>query len=67
MNLVKVFGHGRYRIGLKVENLLGDKKELVYKSYEAQDQFFTRLNPGSTIRVAFTINLFAKKEYIAGY
>ena len=67
MNLVKIFGQGRYRVGLKIENLVGDRKELVYKSFEAPDQLFTSLNPGRTIRLAFTINLFAKKEYIAGY
>jgi hypothetical protein len=67
LNLIKLFGQGRYRLALKFTNLLDDRRELVFKSYKAEDQFFTSLRPGTTIRVAFTINLFTTKEYIPGY
>ena len=43
----------KFQIGLKVTNILNSMKESVFKSYEAEDQFFKRLDPGTT----FTIRL----------
>jgi len=48
----------RWRIGFKVENLLMDKKESVFKSYEAEDQYFTRLNPGIDFKITISYSLF---------
>jgi hypothetical protein len=67
LNLNKIFGRGRYRLSLKIENLLDDRKELVFKSYNTEDKFFTSLRPGTSFRLGFTVNLFTKKEYIPGY
>ena len=48
-NANKKFGKdGKWNIGLKVSNLLNDKKEEVFKSYNAQDQYFSRLRVGTT-------------------
>ncbi len=44
-------------LGLKVSNILNDKKEQVFTSYLAQDQYFTRLAPGTTISVKFSYTL----------
>jgi TonB-dependent receptor len=56
-NVNKTFGADeRLQAGFGVQNMLNDKKEMVFKSYEAQDQIFTRLSPGTkiTMRVAFS-------------
>jgi hypothetical protein len=58
-NSWKTFGKDdRYRIGLKVENILNDEKELVFVSYNAQDQYFTRLKPGVAVKLRFTYSIF---------
>ena len=56
-NVNKKFGkEDNMNIGFKVSNLLNDKVELVYKSFEAKNQFFTRLSPGMAISMKFTYN-----------
>ncbi|MBE0646524.1 MAG: TonB-dependent receptor [Bacteroidales bacterium] len=58
-NANKNFGKKkRVQVGLKVENILNAKKESVYKSYEAADQYFLRLNPGMTFKVSVKYSLF---------
>ncbi|WP_268033552.1 TonB-dependent receptor [Algoriphagus sp. PAP.12] len=57
LNVNKSFGADeRIQAGFGVQNILNDKKELVFSSYQAQDQIFTRLAPGTkmTFRVAFS-------------
>lgn len=49
----KTFGeHEKLRAGVKVSNLLGDKKESVYQSFGAQDRFFSSLAPGTEVSVS---------------
>jgi hypothetical protein len=48
----------KLQIGLKVENILNDQKESVYKSYEAADQYFTRLDQGITFTLQVKYSLF---------
>lgn len=51
-NATKVFGkNNHFQAGLKIENILNDKKELVYQSFKAADQYFLRLSPGSTVEI----------------
>ncbi len=46
-NAGKSFGaKKRLQLGLKVENILNDTKESVFRSYNAADQYFTRLPQG---------------------
>jgi hypothetical protein len=47
----------RWQVGLKIENILNDTRESVYKSYEASDQYFTKLNQGVsfTAQVKYTL------------
>lgn len=48
-NANKKFGkNGNWSVGLKISNLLNDRKEEVFKSYKAQDQYFSRLTIGTT-------------------
>lgn len=48
-NANKKFGkNNNWSVGLKISNLLNDKKEEVFKSYNAQDQYFSRLTLGTT-------------------
>lgn len=46
------------QIGLKIENLLNDKKESVFKSFNVTDPFFTKLEPGITFQVRFSYSVF---------
>ncbi len=48
----------RTQIGLKIENLLNDKKESVFKSFNPTDQFFTRLEPGITFKFKLSYSIF---------
>jgi hypothetical protein len=48
----------RWRIGLKVENILLDKKETVFRNYKATDQFFERLYPGIDFKFSVSFSLF---------
>lgn len=51
-NANKKFGkNGNWNVGLKISNLLNDRKEEVFKSYNAQDQYFSRLTIGTTTSV----------------
>jgi len=48
----------RFQVGLKITNILNAYKESVYKSYEAADQYFTRLDQGQTFTASLKYNLF---------
>ncbi|MGM0480167.1 MAG: TonB-dependent receptor domain-containing protein [Bacteroidota bacterium] len=57
LNMNKRFGaNDQMNVGFKVSNLLNDKRESVFKSYQAEDQFFTSLGIGTTFRVKFSID-----------
>jgi len=43
------------KVGLKVSNLLNDKRESVYKSFGAQDQVFQSLGIGTTVSLKFSM------------
>jgi len=50
LNINKTFGADeRIRTSLGVQNLLNDKREIVFSSFGAQDQIFTQLAPGTRI------------------
>ena len=54
-NLNKSFGADeRIQANFGVENILNSKRQIVYSSFEAQDQFFTNLAPGTEIKFGFT-------------
>ena len=58
-NANKAFGKDdRMRLGLKVENILGADRETVFKSYEADDQYFTKFDPGTKITLRFGYDIF---------
>jgi len=58
-NANKTLGETRkWQVGLKVENLLGQEKTSVLQSYEANDQYFTRLDPGTQFTFRVSYNLF---------
>src|SRR5690606_37163653 len=44
------------RLGVGVINLLGDKKESVFKSFGAEDQLFESLHPGTKFNLSFGYN-----------
>ena len=48
----------RTQIGFKIDNLLDDKKESVFKSFSPTDQFFTKLEPGITFQFKLSYSLF---------
>ncbi len=52
LNANKSFGEdNRLRIGLKIDNILSQKKESVYKSFNASNQFFSSINPGTSFQI----------------
>lgn len=56
-NANKTFGEdAQYRVGFKVRNMLNDRQELVYKSFNTDDKFFSRLNPGTAFSLKFSYN-----------
>ncbi len=48
----------RWKASLKVTNLLNDAREQVFSSFQAEDQFFTRLLPMRTISVGISYKIF---------
>ena len=59
LNANKVLGKAkRTRIGLKIENLLNDKKESIFKSFRVTDPFFTKLEPGITAEIKLSFSFF---------
>lgn len=59
LNANKSFGkNNRMSAGIKIENLLNDKNESVFKSYNTSDQIFTRLSPGTKFILRFGYNMF---------
>ena len=58
-NANKSFGkEKKAQLGLKIENLLNDKKESVFKSFNVTDPFFTKLEPGITFQLRFSYSVF---------
>jgi TonB-dependent receptor len=54
LNINKTFGADeRIRASFGVQNLLNDKREFIFSSFGAQDQFFTQLAPG--VRANFSL------------
>tara|TARA_B100000508_G_scaffold85763_1_gene66732 strand:+ start:41582 stop:44476 length:2895 start_codon:yes stop_codon:yes gene_type:complete len=57
LNASKKFGaDDDMKIGLKVSNLLNDKRESVFRSYGAEDQYFQSLGIGTTVSLKFSMN-----------
>ncbi|HBE42938.1 MAG TPA: hypothetical protein DDW27_17395, partial [Bacteroidales bacterium] len=48
----------RMQIGFKIDNILNDKKESVFRSFNPTDQFFTKLEPGITYHLKLSYALF---------
>lgn len=58
INSAYAFGkENQYRVKFKVTNLLNDRRESVFQSFQAQDQFFTSLAPGTTFSLGFSVKL----------
>jgi len=57
-NSSKKFGKNNHlKAGLKVQNILNDKKESIFKSFMADNEYFERLVPGFNISVSFGYTL----------
>jgi hypothetical protein len=55
----KTFGsEKRTNLSFKIDNLLDDEKESVFRSFNPTDQFFTRLEPGITFHLKLSYSLF---------
>ena len=46
------------QMGIKMENLLNEKKESVFRSFNVTDPFFTKLEPGITFQIRLAYSLF---------
>ena len=57
-NINKSFGKDEiYSIGIRVSNCLNDRRESIFKSFKAEDQYFSQLSPGVSYRIRFRVNL----------
>jgi TonB-dependent receptor len=57
LNSSKKFGKDeRMRAGIKVSNILNDKREAVFKSFGAEDQFFESIGIGTTVSASISMN-----------
>ncbi len=57
-NANKKFGkEDRIQMGLRIENILNSKDESVFRSYQATDQYFTRLQEGIHFKISFSYSL----------
>ncbi len=57
-NINKSFGKDEmYSIGIRVSNCLNDRRESIFKSFNAEDQYFSQLSPGVSSRIRFRVNL----------
>ena len=53
----KTFGkEDQMQIGLKITNILNDKQESVFKSFESEEQYFSKLTIGQNFSLKFTYN-----------
>lgn len=58
-NSSKILGKKKkFKIGLKIENILNDSKESVFKSYQAENQYFQKLKIGTTYKFSLSYNIF---------
>lgn len=58
-NMNKSFGkNDKMQFGVKVENILNDKNEYIFRAYESADQYFTRLEPGVKVQARFSYKFF---------
>lgn len=50
--------NNQIKVGIKVANILGEKSEMVFKSFEATDQYFEFRNPGTSFSVSLGYSFF---------
>lgn len=59
LNVNKSMGENkRLQLGFRIENILNAKKESVFESYGAADQYFTRLNQGVEFHLRLSYSIF---------
>ena len=55
----KSFGKDeRWQVGLKAKNILNDNKESIYMSFMADNQYFSRLAPGTSFQLSLAYKVF---------
>jgi hypothetical protein len=58
-NANKSFGKDkRFQVGFKIDNILNDKTESIYESFKAEDQYFTRISPGTSFQLRLNYKFF---------
>jgi outer membrane receptor protein involved in Fe transport len=45
---------GKSGIDFKVSNFLNDKQEILYKSFQAKNEVFSQMNPGTTFNIGYS-------------
>jgi hypothetical protein len=57
--LNRTFGEdGRSSVNVKIANILNDRRESLFQAFEANEQVFNRLNPGTTVSIGYTYRFF---------
>jgi hypothetical protein len=58
-NASKALGEAqKWKLGLKIENLLNSDKEAVYKNFGAKNQYYSKLSPGITFQLKVSYAFF---------
>jgi hypothetical protein len=59
LNASKTIGKSKkMQLGIKLENILNDEKASIYQAFMADDQYFSRINPGFTVQFRLAYELF---------
>lgn len=57
MNVNKRFGQqNQWQVGLKVDNILNAKRESIFESFKAENQYYERLSRGTTFQLRLGFN-----------
>lgn len=57
-NATKSFGlEKKFQVGINISNLLGSERKLVFESYKAKDQTFSRIDPRTSFSLKLGYNL----------
>ncbi|WP_372773910.1 TonB-dependent receptor domain-containing protein [Mangrovibacterium sp.] len=59
LNASKAFGESqKWKLGFKIDNLLNSNKESIYKNFGAENQYYSKLDPGMTFQLKVSYSFF---------
>lgn len=59
LNMLKTIGKSqKTQIGFRIDNILNDNRESIFKAFRATDQIFSNLNPGTEFQLKISYKIF---------